>query len=125
LAAVLSLHPRPAAHDAQFDVNHRPSSQACNTNDDKNNSTRVVCCHSPITRTTPSPFGNAIASTCADSIARTDSATAVSNPNERSTSGMSLSIVFGTTATVHASARLRTSCATRLAPRIVPSPPMT
>ena len=70
-------------------------------------------------------MGAALASTCAARIDLAASPKAVWKPNDWSMNGMSLSIVFGTPTTAILPSRSATALATCIAPRSVPSPPMT
>ncbi len=70
----------------------------------------------PMSLTSPMPLRAPLASVCAASIALTASDTAVSNPNERSTNEMSLSIVLGMPTTPIFRPRLWISSADLLRP---------
>ena len=77
----------------------------------------------PISFTTPTPLGHDAASTFAAAINGIAASTAEWNPKLKSISGMSLSMVFGTTATAHLVPRRAISSSIFEAPFIVPSPP--
>mmetsp|Transcript_36678 Transcript_36678/g.98300 ORF Transcript_36678/g.98300 Transcript_36678/m.98300 type:complete len:217 (+) Transcript_36678:1339-1989(+) len=78
----------------------------------------------PISCTMPTPRGKLCVSVTAELIASCAASTAVSNPNDLSMMGMSLSTVFGIPTTDIFSWRRRASSAIRDAPRMVPSPPI-
>mmetsp|Transcript_10222 Transcript_10222/g.20445 ORF Transcript_10222/g.20445 Transcript_10222/m.20445 type:complete len:266 (+) Transcript_10222:124-921(+) len=78
----------------------------------------------PMTLTMPIPCRQADASIRAHFIALTASCTAVSKPNERSMTMMSLSMVFGTPTTAIFNPRRLISSVSSMAAACVPSPPM-
>mmetsp|Transcript_36503 Transcript_36503/g.107821 ORF Transcript_36503/g.107821 Transcript_36503/m.107821 type:complete len:230 (+) Transcript_36503:512-1201(+) len=79
----------------------------------------------PMSFTKPRPWYALLASTFAASSARCASSTAVSNPKQRSTRRMSLSMDFGTPMTAHVTPCASHSCAIACAAALPPLPPIT